>query len=175
VAAHNARGAFTALSTAGLDREWREQAAWLRANGFSGSRDSAYPQGIFDTRVLDAARASGDLDTARTTSFRSVETLPVSDPMRLRTISYDSTVAISPGTRLGTIKWRIEQVREYGGWLILCFHDDTGATSDGSAISARHLQEIVDYIAAQRVPVMPVAGVWQRSSRRAVGTPHALP
>ncbi len=171
VAAHNARGGFTSLSSAGIVSEWRDEAAWLRANGFSGSRDSAYPQGIFDARVLAAAKRYGKLDTARTTSFRSVETLPVSDPLRLRTISYDATVTISPGSRLGTIKWRIDQVREYGGWLILCFHDDTSATSDGSAISAGHLREIVDYVARRDIPVMPVGEVWRRSSRVAVGAP----
>jgi peptidoglycan/xylan/chitin deacetylase (PgdA/CDA1 family) len=162
-AAHNSRGGFTGVSSETIRREWVEQARWLRRHGFQGTRDFAYPQGFFDRRVLALAREGGLLDSARTTSFRSVETLPVADPFRLRTIQYDATVPISPPQQRGTIKWRIDQVREYGGWLILGFHDIAGR-SGGTNVSREHLREIADYVARRGVPVMTVRDVWRRAA-----------
>jgi peptidoglycan/xylan/chitin deacetylase (PgdA/CDA1 family) len=167
IADHNAPSGFASLPTSQLISDWTAQRTWLSELGFSGVRDIAYPQGLFDNRVLGAIQRFGQFDTARTTDFRSVETLPPGDWHRLRCYGYDRTVAIGPPSLRGSLQWKVDQVAQFGGWLILAFHEITteraggiATNHEGSSMSVASLQVLADYIAMRGIPVRTVRQVW---------------
>ena len=166
IADHNAYHGFAGLPTSRVIRDVEDEVAWLRSNGFNGSADIALPQGWFDQRVQGALVRHGRFQTVRTVDYRSVETLPVADPHRLRARLYDHTEAIGPLERPGSIMWQIEQVAQYGGWLILGFHNlvsrgapGASVINEGSAILAADFAEIVAF-ASKRVPIRTIRQVW---------------
>jgi peptidoglycan/xylan/chitin deacetylase (PgdA/CDA1 family) len=172
LANHNARIGMVGLPAGRALRDWRTQRQWLLHSGFGGA-DFAYPKGYFDPSLLAELRHFGHFATARSCDFRSVETLPVANPLALRCHLYDHTVQVGPSSRPGTILWRIDQVRRYGGWLILGFHDLVSSTgngraipvvNEGSAITVPQFTEIVNHLAAVKIPVRTVDQV-----RRAAG------
>jgi peptidoglycan/xylan/chitin deacetylase (PgdA/CDA1 family) len=166
IADHNAHNGFVGLPTSRVIRDVEDEIAWLRSSGFNGSADIALPQGWFDQRVQNVLVRYGRFQTVRTVDFRSVETLPVADPHRLRARLYDHTEAIGPPGRPGSIMWQIDQLAQYGGWLILGFHNivrraapTVPVINEGSAILATDFADIVTY-ASRRVPIRTIRQVW---------------
>ena len=162
---HNAPRGLVDVAGRGMLNDWQRERAWLSARHARGFDDLAFPLGSFDRRVMGELQRYGEFQTARTTNFRSVETLPVADRYRLRTISYDVTVPIGPPDRLASVKWRIDQIAHYGGWLILTFHEVMKEHATGSAISVARFSEVLEYIERRNVPVRTVAEVWAASGR----------
>ncbi len=159
VAVHNARGGVTRLGEERILADWAADRHWLRAARLSRGADYAYPQGRFDAGTIAALARFGHFGTARTESFRSIETLPPADPWRLRTVSFNETLNVGPPDRVGSIMWRIAQTAAYGGWIILSFHDVTDGVAKGSAVAVADFERIVRYVARRRVPVRTVAQV----------------
>jgi peptidoglycan/xylan/chitin deacetylase (PgdA/CDA1 family) len=167
---HNAYLGFVTLPADRLISDAEQEVAWLRASGFNGFRDTALPQGWFDRTVLERLVRYGRFQTIRTVDFRTVETLPVADPQRLRARLYDRTQRVGPASAPGSLQWRVDAIARYGGWLILGFHDMVGPSNppsnapivdEGSAISAADFEKLVAYIHQRGVPVRTVGEVWQ--------------
>jgi peptidoglycan/xylan/chitin deacetylase (PgdA/CDA1 family) len=163
---HNAQRGIVRVPADEVVQDWLLEHSWLQGMRARGADDLALPQGLFDRRVVSLLDQYPIFKTVRTTNFRSIETLPVADPHRLRTISYDVTVPIGPASTFGSLKWRIDQVFKYGGWLILTFHDVVQGESSGSTISAPRFKAIVDHIARRKVPVRTIAEVWAAAGGR---------
>jgi peptidoglycan/xylan/chitin deacetylase (PgdA/CDA1 family) len=169
IADHNTHLGFVGLSRAALISDVEREVAWLTASGFNGARDIALPQGWFDTEVIRVLKEYGHFQTVRTVDFRTIETLPVADPWRLRARLYDPTVPIGPPSRVGSFQWRVDQISRYGGWLILGFHDMTSRranahaapiVNEGSAILDTDFRALIDHIAQRGVPVRTIRQVW---------------
>ena len=156
---HNAPGGFTSVSDAALIQDWSSESSWLRQLSLD-VRHLAYPQGVFDERVLDLVRKKSPYLTARTLNYRSIETLPPADPLRLRTIYYDSDTALGSVDQIGTIAWRLREIARNGGWLILTFHDIVGSNPTGTQIGTDVLTSTLDAIAEQSLEILPVGKVW---------------
>jgi peptidoglycan/xylan/chitin deacetylase (PgdA/CDA1 family) len=163
VRVHNAPHGLIGIPRTDRLEDWRRDRAWLSSRGSRGFNNLALPQGLFDQTVLVDLAGYGAFKTVRTSNFRSIETLPVADPYRLRSTGYDVTVPLGPPDRLGSLKWRIDQIRSYGGWMILTFHEVVERDARGSAISISTFSDLVEYIAQQNVPVRTVAEVWAKA------------
>ena len=159
IALHNAPDGVVGVSPGRLLADWGAQRRALRSAALGRAVDYAYPRGRFDRDTLQALARFGHFATARTENFRSIETLPPADPLRLRTISYNQSVPIGPPDRVGSIMWRIAQTAAYGGWLILSFHDIVDGVPAGSAIRTSDFERIVGFVARKRVPVRTIAQV----------------
>jgi peptidoglycan/xylan/chitin deacetylase (PgdA/CDA1 family) len=167
IADHNAHLGFVGLPTSRVIRDVEDEVAWLRSSGFNGSADIALPQGWFDQRVQNVLVRYGRFQTVRTVDYRSVETLPVADPHRLRARLYNHTEAIGPPGLPGSIMWQIDQVARYGGWLILGFHNMVSrpnptvpVINEGTAILATDFADIVAFASQRGVPMRTIRQVW---------------
>jgi len=169
LADHNAHLGFVSLPTKRVISDVEGEVAWLRSHGFNGSADIALPQGWFDQRVQDILVQYGRFQTIRTVDYRSVETLPVANPHRLRARLYDHTEAIGPPGLPGSIMWQIDEVARYGGWLILGFHNMVNRAesistvpviNEGSAILDTDFAEIVAFAGQRGVPMRTIRQVW---------------
>lgn len=167
IADHNAHLGLVGIPTSRLISDVQDEVAWLRSSGFNGSADIALPQGWFDQRVQNVLARYGRFQTVRTVDYRSVETLPVANPHRLRARLYDHTEAIGPPGLPGSIMWRIDQVARYGGWLILGFHNMVNRAvptvpviNEGSAILDTDFADIVAFASQRGVPMRTIRQVW---------------
>lgn len=150
VAAHaattaNHNAGFTTLSAPALEAEMLTMKEWARENGFT-SESFAYPRGLFDLAVVEAARRY--FHNAVTTTARPNETLPPQDVMRMRRVSLDASWAIA------TIKTEIDNAMLRGAWLNLCFHDVSDTPIHSSNVTPAVFTQIMDYLALRGVPVM---------------------
>lgn len=164
---HNARLGFLSLGDDQLKADVEQEAAWLARLGFHGSTDLALPKGYFTTALLQKLQRFGHFQTIRASDFRSVETLPVANPFKLRCRLYDHTQPIGPPSLPGALQWRIDQVASYGGWLIIGIHDLQGEPSSGppivdpgTAMLQSDFAVLVDYIAKRGVPVRTIQQIW---------------
>jgi peptidoglycan/xylan/chitin deacetylase (PgdA/CDA1 family) len=162
VAVHNTPGGLPALPLRTVRRDWDHERRAFRLRGLRGWRDFAYPQGEFDLRLLRIARH--EWDAAATVYGRTIETNPPADRYRLRRTFCYPTSQFGPPSQPSSIEWLIDQVDQYGGWLILGFHDisHAGTLPESDAVDVRHLTRIADDVARRGLTVMTVGEVLQQ-------------
>lgn len=156
VAAHaaslaNHDATFTALTDAQLDAEFAAMKSWLRKNEFGGGDHIAYPQGVYDPRVLTRIRRF--FTSARTVHDFSRETYPYGDRHRLRVVNLNN------GISLATAKARVDAAKATGGWLIIVTHRLAATATDGTTWATADFQALVDYVNAANMPVRTVGSV----------------
>ncbi len=164
VRVHNAPGGFVGVSDGELIADWSDELAWLQREVHGDVVHVAYPQGMFDERVLKLLEQQRVYLTARTLNFRSIETLPPADPMRLRTVVYDDSVPLGDTSLVGSLFWRIDQVAQNGGWLILSFHDVSDGSRFGTNVTPDTLAVLVDRVLSAGLAIETVGGVWRRTA-----------
>ena len=132
---------------------------FLVQNGlYRGSEHFAYPNGIFDSDELRSL-VQKYFKTARTALGPS-ETLPPSDPHRLRAMMVVNT------TPPAEVSQQVQAAIAGGDWLILVFHKivDSDADDDSEYLKS-NFEQIVDDIASRGVEVMTVSEVYSSGFR----------
>lgn len=127
---------------------------FLEQNGlYRGSEHFAYPHGAFDSEELRSL-VQKYFSTARTALGPS-ETLPPSDPHRLRVMMVVNT------TTPAEVSQQVQAAIAGGDWLILVFHKivDSDADDDSEYLQGS-FEQIVDDIASRGVEVMTVSEVY---------------
>jgi len=141
-------------SMASSDAVWHElmdNQTWLRSLGALGIYDLAWPRGGYTMELTSFLTPY--LASARTVSYRTMEKLPVVDPMRLRTNLLYMDKAVTPNTTVSTLEWYVDQTYTHGGWLILTFHKILASPVSGSDFASASFDTLIDYIATKGVPV----------------------
>jgi len=122
-------------------------------NGFQkGSEHFAYPYGEFDSDVLQQL-VQKHYKTARTAEGPT-ETLPPSDPYRLR------VMIVTNSTAPAEVSERVQSAITNGDWLVLVFHRIADLDDDQTAYRTADFATIVDDIASRGVDVMTVSEVY---------------
>lgn len=126
---------------------------FLGNNGlYRGAEHFAYPYGEFDSEDLRSL-VKKYYSTART-SHGLVETLPPSDPYRLRVMMVENS------TSPEEVSQRVQAAIAGGDWLILVFHRIVGADADqATKYLQSDFEQIVDDIASRGVDVLTVSEV----------------
>jgi peptidoglycan/xylan/chitin deacetylase (PgdA/CDA1 family) len=127
---------------------------FLERNGlYQGSDHFAYPYGEFDSEELRAL-VQKYFSTART-SHGPIETLPPSDPYRLR------VMAVSNTTSPEEVSQRVQAAIAGGDWLILVFHRIVDSDADAATKYLRQdFEQIVDDVASRGVDVLTISQVY---------------
>lgn len=156
---HNVAGAYANISASEQMLNFGQQKGYLHTKGYNGVNNYAYPQGLFDLTLLSTIKQQ--FACARTTTQRSIETIPTPNPHRLRaiTIAANSTLAITPNSTPGTVEWYLDQVFSNGGWLIFYSHDFVASGAAGTQTNQSNWNTVVDYIATKGIPVRTVGDV----------------
>ncbi len=152
VANHN--HGFDTLDPVVAAADLRDEVAWLESMGYGRSQHWAYPKGLFDAHLIDLVKPI--VSASRTTHFRTVETLPVADPYRLRCIQ---PKAVTPNTEPATLEWYADQVYDYGGWLIVMFHNLVAVPTLPTDFSIAEFNTFVDYLSTKGIPVKTMGSV----------------
>lgn len=132
---------------------------FLERNGlYRGSEHFAYPYGEFDTEDLRSL-VQKYFKTARTTEGPA-ETLPPSDPYRLRVMMVTNT------TSPAQVSEQVQKALEGGDWLILVFHrivegGDSGPADQETKYLKADFESIVDDTASRGVQVLTVSEVYE--------------
>jgi peptidoglycan/xylan/chitin deacetylase (PgdA/CDA1 family) len=148
---HNTSGGLTGLTSAVAEKDVADSRKWLLQNGFS-STAFAYPQGYHSSSVEAVIKKY--FNSGRTISSRVQESMPPSQPGRLRVRVVTSATATST-----VIGW-IDEAYTYGTWLILVFHsiDDTSAAG-GNSYTVANFQTVTDYLNTKGIPVRTISEV----------------
>lgn len=132
---------------------------FLQRNGlYRGSDHFAYPYGEFDNDTLRSV-VQKYFSTARTAEGPS-ETLPPSDPYRLRVMMVSNT------TSPAEVSQRVQASIDGGDWLILVFHRivDSDARLDTMYLKS-DFELIVSDVASRGVDVLTVSEVYAEKFR----------
>lgn len=155
IAIHNAPGGMTSLTDEQLEGEFTAMQRWLTENGFLGTSHFAYPQGLFDQRVLEVTKRY--FASARVARHSPIlETLPPTDGdgrLKLRTFILDSSQPLEH------MQLAVDSAAVHGGWLIFMAHDVVASEAGVSQVTESTFTGLIDYIAASGVPVMPIGQV----------------
>lgn len=141
---------FDALTEAQLVAEFEAQRAWARANNVRGD-SFAWPLTQFS--ALSERVAADFFQTGRGGVDRTLETLPPSQPYRLRCIKAhaDATVA--------SLSAQVDKVKAGKGWGVVMFHDIVASGHTGNDTTTAIFQGFIDYINAEGVAVATVSQV----------------
>lgn len=148
---HSQAGGLAALSESALRANFETHKAWLLSEGFRGADLLAYPQGLFNDTTLRVARDY--FSTARTTAFGYPETAPPPYPLRMRSLPVQYNAALASLTAL------VDRVKAHRGWGQFYLHEVRAGVSSGQSTDPTTFAGLVDYIAAQGVPVLTVGEV----------------
>lgn len=146
---------LTALGRQEIEAELAFSKEFLQNNGlYRGSEHFAYPYGEFDSDELRPL-VEKYFSTGRTVEG-PIETLPPSDPYRLRVMMITNT------TSPAEVEERVQAAISGGDWLVLVFHKivDSAPTVD-TEYAKSDFQQIVDDIASRGIDVMTVSEVYQ--------------
>jgi hypothetical protein len=80
----------------------------------------------------------------------------VGDPYRLRSIQPQ---AVTPNTQAGTLAWYVDQSYDYGGWLILMFHNLVEAPTLPTEYPIAEFNTLVDYLGKKGIPVKTMSSI----------------
>jgi peptidoglycan/xylan/chitin deacetylase (PgdA/CDA1 family) len=146
---------LTLLSSSEIQNELSLSQQFLENNGLhSGSEHFAYPFGEFDNDDLKQL-VPKYYKTARTDGG-GVETLPPSDPYRLRVFVVDNS------TSPAAVSERVQSAIINSDWLILVFHRIVAqGPVEGSEYLRADFEAIVDDVASRGVDVMTVSEVYE--------------
>jgi peptidoglycan/xylan/chitin deacetylase (PgdA/CDA1 family) len=132
---------------------------FLERNGLHrGAKHFAYPYGEFDNEDLRSL-VQKYFATART-GVGPGETLPPSDPYRLRVMMVANTTSFDEVTR------QVQAATAGGDWLILVFHRIADSNPiDDLEYAQADFERIVDDVASRGVEVLTVSEVYSRDFR----------
>ncbi|HEV3309190.1 MAG TPA: polysaccharide deacetylase family protein [Chloroflexota bacterium] len=161
VADHNAPQGFKSVGFNKTLGDLGRLRVWMNENGFRGVNNFAWPKGFYDSSLL--VGISRAFSCARTTDPRTTETVPPSDPYRLRSIVCTNQTVAGPDTLNSSLEWYLRRVKQYGGWLILTFHDlvPQGTASTATQFGIGDFQSILQYISKSNIPVRTIGDVLQ--------------
>jgi len=157
VANHNLTNGFVGLSDAALTKEYVDEINYLNPRGYPHRYYMAYPKGMIDATVLSVTGRY--FNAARTVSSRTIETLPMFSPLRLRSVTPSNTTPTTPNTTPATLEWYVDQVYNYGGWLILTFHELINPATTGVQFLPADFSTLMAYINTKGVPVVRMDAV----------------
>lgn len=142
-----------------LESELSLSKQFLLNNGFQKGADHlAYPFGEFNNDELD--RLVREYYKTARTADGAVETLPPSDPYRLR------AVVVSNSTTPAEVAQHVQNAISNGDWLVLVFHSivDSEAPTSTEYLQA-DFEAIVDDVASRGIDVMTVSEVYDNRYR----------
>lgn len=145
---------FDSMTPAQVEAELLASRQWVYDNGLGRGEGFAWPQGLFTKEVEDAAAklcAYGRLNTTW-----SLETWPPENMMRIRSAANTTSEAIMKGM--------VDQTKQAAGWLCFTFHEVTPTGAEQLSVSTTIFNNVMDYIAAQGLAVMPMIEVLRRGS-----------
>jgi len=141
------------LSEPQVAAEFEAMRAWAAANGVV-SDSFAWPLGYTDPTTVRVA--SRYFRTGRSVSAPYPDTLPPQTPMQVRSQSVASSIS------LATAQAFIDKVKAGKCWGVLTFHTIVASSPTGNDTTTTIFQGIIDYLAAQGVPVQTVGQVMDR-------------
>jgi peptidoglycan/xylan/chitin deacetylase (PgdA/CDA1 family) len=150
---------LTSIPSSEIENELLLSQQFLVNNGFqNAAAHFAYPYGEFDNGDLKG-QVQKYYRTARTAEGE-LETLPPSDPYRLR------AMVVTNSTTPSDVSERIQSAIANGDWLILVFHRIVESDADEEfKYPASDFRIIVDYVASRGVDVMTVSQVYDNKYR----------
>jgi len=154
---HNRGTGYAGLSDSAITTEFTDEINWLNTNGYRHRYHWAYPLGAFDSTVLTATARY--FLAARSISYRTIETLPIFSPLRLRSITPNNATVTVPNTTPGTLEWYVDQIYNYGGWGIFTFHELVSPADTGTKFLPADFSTLMAYINSKGVPVRLVKDV----------------
>lgn len=135
------------MTTAELVAECEALRAWGYSNGYSGE-SFAWPLTTFSSAAENVVRRH--FRSARGGIFRTTESLPPTAPYRLRSQPANAS------TSLSTLQAYVAAAKTGKSWAIITFHGIVASGATGNDTTTAIAQGIVDYCAAQGVPVRTV-------------------
>lgn len=126
---------------------------YLFDNGFRAPHHFAYPQGAWDSVVRANVRKL--FTTGMTMNSPTYETIPVSEPSKIRSIVITNTHT------LANVQDFVDEIKAGKDWGVICFHDIVASPSTTYQWSTADFEDLIDYIAAQGVPVRVLSEVIQ--------------
>ncbi len=150
---------LTSIAPSEIENELLLSQQFLVNNGFqNAAAHFAYPYGEFDNGNLKS-QVQKYYKTARTAEGE-FETLPPSDPYRLR------AMVVTNSTAPSDVSERVQSAIANGDWLILVFHRivESGADEEFKYL-ASDFRAIVDDVASRGVDVMTVSQVYDNKHR----------
>jgi hypothetical protein len=81
------------------------------------------------------------------------ETIPVSEPSKLRSIVVTNTHT------LANVQGFVDQIKDGKDWGVICFHDIVTTPTTTYQWSTADFEDLIDYIAAEGIPVRVVSEV----------------
>ena len=142
---------FDAMTRSQLVEEFRKIKGWLAENGFNGRDHLAFPMGR--NRPQDADIYRQFFSTARATTGFQQETVRPYDPMRLRCLY------VHQSTPASEVNAAIDLAKEYGSWLILCFHKLRAAPAADDEYPISDFNSIVDACQSKSMRVATIGDV----------------
>jgi hypothetical protein len=124
---------------------------YLFDNGFRAPHHFAYPQGAWDEVVRANVRKL--FTTGMTMNAPTYETIPVSEPSKLRSIVVTNTHT------LANVQGFVDQIKDGKDWGVICFHDIVTTPTTTYQWSTADFEDLIDYIAAEGIPVRVVSEV----------------
>lgn len=148
LAAHST--GFDTLTEAQLETEFETMIAWASENDVRGD-SLAWP--LVNSSLTAERVAANYFSAARGGLAATVEMVPPSSRMFLRSIGATNT------TTAAQLKAWVDQAKSGKGWVVFTFHDIKASGLGANDTTPTIFNELVDYIAAQGVPVRTVAQV----------------
>jgi peptidoglycan/xylan/chitin deacetylase (PgdA/CDA1 family) len=124
---------------------------YLRTQGFRAPGHFAWPQGAWDATSRACARRV--FSSAMTTKNANHESVPPADPYRVRCYSPPNTVT---GAELTAEVAKAVAGKE---WLTILFHNIVASPGGSVDTSTESFTTLIDYLAAQDIPVRLVSEV----------------
>lgn len=149
---------FDALDTATASADLQAELAWLKTLRSGRPSVWAYPGGLFTPAMISAV-ARPLFSAGRTIVQRTLETMPLGDPYRLRTFVVANTTAVTPNTAVGSLEWLVDQAYATGGWLIPTFHNIVTSPTIATEYATASFNTFVDYCNTKGIPVQTMSKV----------------
>ena len=137
------------FTEAQLVAEFESIRAWMRDNGFRGE---SYAWPLTDSSTLAEKVASRYFRSARGGFSRTHETLPPSNPFRLRSTG-------AHGISLAQMKAEVDLAKSGKAWVVFTIHDIVETKVNTVDVLRTDFEALIDYINQQGVAVRTVSQV----------------
>lgn len=124
---------------------------YLFNNGFRSPHHFAYPQGAWDETTRANVRSL--FTTGMTFNCPTYETLPVSEPTKVRCVQIVDTMT------LANVQAIVDAIKAGKEWGVLAFHDIVTTPATANEWPIADFEDLIDYIFAQGIPVRLVSEV----------------
>lgn len=156
--AHHTVG-FTTLTDSEQVTHHRAMRDYLSANDFDrADHIFAYPGGLRNASTDKIAR--GYWQVSRAVGAMTVQGCAGAfDPVR------PPHAYMQASTTLANAKGRIDRAKAYGGSIVFIFHSIVESNATAESWLKSDFTELLDYIVAQGMPVVPVSDIWTKRPR----------